>query len=901
MQISRNKTKLTTSIVIILLTISAFVVMINAPVQAQDEYENWQEGGSIPLPDGVTPDVTVSPTPYLSFRPNPVGVNQPLLVNMWVEPGLNPNWYHTRYKVTITKPDETTEVKTMNSYPADATAWFEYIPDQVGTYTLKFDFPGGYFPAGTYKNYYSFGQPQQTYTKSYYFEPSSTAERSLTVQEDMVYSWPESPLPTDYWTRPVSPENREWWSILGDYPWSGPGGGSGWPADTSIYTSSRNSFTPYVQAPNTAHIVWKRQEAIGGLGGMLGTLSWTSGGGNPDIIFEGRAYKGATAAGGASVWQCFDIRTGEMYWEQQVAMRPTVIEYSVSSRGGPSVSLVYIGANKLLKYDPWSGRVTTDVSIAPLRTGTYYMNGYALSVQNLADGSNRLINWTTLGTTGNFNARIANNVTWPWRGLDILGYGGSQDFDAGIAISLVPADPEDIAGSPPYDMGQAAVFTGLHIYTASLVTGQSLWNKTIDVPNYGLGSQICDHGKLAVVLEDGTIRAFDLETGNLAWKSERMDSPWSSGGFGAYSLRSAYGLLYRNAYDGVYAFDWDTGKIVWHYVDYTNPFETPYTDKNGATVNSFNGVGTLADGKYYTYTTEHSPTQPITRGWGLHCLNATTGELIWKITGSMTPGAIADGYLTASNSYDGYMYVFGKGESATTVTAPDVAVPKGTAITIKGTVLDMSPAQLGTPCISAASMTTQMEYLHMQHPIDGLYHNETITGVTVYLTAIDSDNNVYDLGTVTSNGYYGTFGYAWTPSEEGLYEIIASFMGDDSYGSSVASTYISVTGGITAEEIAQKVLDELPINPSAGDIAGAVINQLPEGITAQNVADKVLDNLPEGPSAEDVAQEIINQLPEEPEEPEAPAYTMIDLAIITAVVVVAALVVYNIYTIRKRK
>ena len=45
----------------------------------------------------------------------------------------------------------------------------------------------------------------------------------------------------------------------------------------------------------------------------------------------------------------------------------------------------------------------------------------------------------------------------------------------------------------------------------------------------------------------------------------------------------------------------------------------------------------------------------------------------------MSKGAIADGYLTAANSYDGYMYVFGKGKSATTVTAPDVVVPKETA------------------------------------------------------------------------------------------------------------------------------------------------------------------------------------------------------------------------------
>ena len=31
------------------------------------------------------------------------------------------------------------------------------------------------------------------------------------------------------------------------------------------------------------------------------------------------------------------------------------------------------------------------------------------------------------------------------------------------------------------------------------------------------------------------------------------------------------------------------------------------------------------------------------------------------------PGAVADGYLTGSDMYDGYMYVFGKGKSDTTV------------------------------------------------------------------------------------------------------------------------------------------------------------------------------------------------------------------------------------------
>lgn len=97
-------------------------------------------------------------------------------------------------------------------------------------------------------------------------------------------------------------------------------------------------------------------------------------------------------------------------------------------------------------------------------------------------------------------------------------------------------------------------------------------------------------------------------------------------------------------------------------------------------------------------------------------------------------------------------------------------------------------------------MTTQMQYLHFQYPIDGLYRNETITGVPVTLTAIGSDGTVIDIGKVTTNGYYGTFSYAWTPPKEDTYTIAASFAGDDSYGSSSAATAISVGPAVITPE-----------------------------------------------------------------------------------------------------
>jgi len=160
----------------------------------------------------------------------------------------------------------------------------------------------------------------------------------------------------------------------------------------------------------------------------------------------------------------------------------------------------------------------------------------------------------------------------------------------------------------------------------------------------------------------------------------------------------------------------------------------------------------------------------------------------------MTPGPVADGYLTASNSYDGYMYVFGKGRSVTTVTASDKNLAKGETVLIEGTVLDQSPAQPNTPCVSKDSMTTYMEFLHMQKPIPS---GVTVTGVPVMLLAIDESGSVIDIGTATSD-VSGSFQIAWKPPDEGVYKITATFPGDDSYGTSWAETGLLV-GPATAE------------------------------------------------------------------------------------------------------
>jgi PQQ-like domain len=145
----------------------------------------------------------------------------------------------------------------------------------------------------------------------------------------------------------------------------------------------------------------------------------------------------------------------------------------------------------------------------------------------------------------------------------------------------------------------------------SIKTGTKIWSKTVNIPNYSRSDFITDHGKIAVNTIYGNWLAYDLNNGNLAWQtSPTGDYPWASHSFGAYAVCSAYGMFYKFAYDGVYAYNWNDGKEVWHYLSPAlSVYETPYID-NGTAVMSFNGGCEVVDGKMYVYNTEHTPSCP---------------------------------------------------------------------------------------------------------------------------------------------------------------------------------------------------------------------------------------------------------------------------------------------------
>jgi hypothetical protein len=94
-----------------------------------------------------------------------------------------------------------------------------------------------------------------------------------------------------------------------------------------------------------------------------------------------------------------------------------------------------------------------------------------------------------------------------------------------------------------------------------------------------------------------------------------------------------------------------------------------------------------------------------------------------------------------------------------------------------------------------------------------------MTGVPVVLTAIDQNGNPQEIGVATTSAYYGTYEIAWTPPIEGTYKIIASFEGDESYGSSGASTAISISAAPAASPTPTQVTQTL----STSDFYTAII------------------------------------------------------------------------------
>ena len=242
-----------------------------------------------------------------------------------------------------------------------------------------------------------------------------------------------------------------------------------------------------------------------------------------------------------------------------------------------------------------------------------------------------------------------------------------------------------------------------------------------------------------------------------------------------------------------------TGQVQW---TYTQPsvgyLETPYPASTQQL------VFFVGDYIYLQPYEGAGLSNPIRRDGKIICLNTITGEELWGLTAwpGYNPGAsmpvISDGRILYLDVHTNQIYCIGKGPSATTVNAPYSVPALGSSVTITGSVTDNSPSGRlnvnegldftlkGTPAISDDYMNAWMEYMFQNRPIPA-----NAKGVEVTLETIDPNNNLVSIGTTTTD-VHGNYGIAFTPEVPGTYQIIAKFAGSNSYGSSSASTYLTV-------------------------------------------------------------------------------------------------------------
>jgi hypothetical protein len=170
---------------------------------------------------------------------------------------------------TVTAPDNTSTTVTMPSSQQDSIGggYTVYTPTQTGTYTVQANFPAQWKNStliqaanGTYvSTARQYGYPTPA---NQYYSADVSAPVTFVVQADAASVWNESPLPNDYWTRPINNANRLWNELGGN--WLQPTYSTGaWlqPIGQSGGTTTR--FV-YGQGTETSHVLWTRQYYAGG-------------------------------------------------------------------------------------------------------------------------------------------------------------------------------------------------------------------------------------------------------------------------------------------------------------------------------------------------------------------------------------------------------------------------------------------------------------------------------------------------------------------------------------------------------------------------------------------------------------------------------------------------------------
>ena len=783
--------------------------------------------------NAANPTITEETSVFLSVAPNPVGVGQTVTLSMWIYP-IPPtaNDRYTGLQVEITYPDGTKETKGPATGAALGNYFWSFIPAAEGTYRIQ-----GSWPGATFYNV-SIAGTLYDVTRSGDIGPMI----DLVVQTAPILPMEDIPQPTEYWTHPINAQNRLWASLSGSW-----------------LTMSYNylyKFNPYTTSPKTAHVLWKYQQAFGGIeGGPTGTVSYASGTMyeakvGPGIIINNRWYQysskddagwGDRRAGGETWVACKDIATGETIWCKQFPGTLSfgqIYEYNSVNQVGVHAYLWRVAGTTWTMFDAYDGEQIMELANAssgsrvddyrPKQYGTGDILQYMINTQ---------AGWMAMW---NFTKCMVETGAISFQSTEIRNqfgaYGGqwrpsgTRDWQAGIQWNVtIPHELFNITSfskiSGPEGIGVYRGQVGnnqhvLYAYDLSNDNPRKLWGP-VYVTATSVQSQTVDAEGNYIILANPTDLkqyAFDLRTGTQAWISDPATYPWGSnpdlGGV------IAYGNFYIGAYDGLHAYNLTTGKEVFHTTLPSSGLETPYGTWIVRTLSSL----TIGDEKVFFSTGAWHPEATYERGDRIYCANAYTGELYWNFSGFYTNGQqeslfLASGHLIALNEYDQTWYCFNKGPSAITVDVSSKVAASRKPLLITGTVTDESPAakelvasgkRSMVPAIADIHMTEWMEYLYQQQP-----RPWNLIGVPVFLQAMFSNGTVYDIGEVYSDGS-GNFAYTWTPPINDQIKILATFCGSDSYwGCDTTTSLLTVPEGSLGEYLELESTEPETIEPIA--------------------------------------------------------------------------------------
>ncbi|MGF3521494.1 MAG: PQQ-binding-like beta-propeller repeat protein [Candidatus Bathyarchaeia archaeon] len=851
---------------------------------------------ALPITSASNPPISIPTYAYLAVSPNPVGVNQQVFLVMWLHmaPPTAAGAAGDRWRgftVTVTKPDGTTQ--TLGPFDSDPTGstFTLYTPNQLGQYTFSFRYPGQVLSLYNPTN----GLPG---SNSVYINDTflpSTASATLTVQQTPVAPVEEYPLPTNYWTRPISADNVRWSSIASNWLRGAQKGGY------NLWQTG--------EGPSSPHILWTRPIEFGGVvGGNWAPVSGYTGSAVPDagfysggsyegrftnaIVMQGRVYYaeplGHSNTGGG--YTCLDLKTGEVLWHSdEINVRNNSI--SATSAGlslipSPTFGQLYCyespnqhgvvggilwqtstasGVTTWQGFDAYTGKWLFNETGVPTGTEVYTDKGeivrYVLSYSTTTK-SGWLALWNNTQEQMGLHAGLGTTTNaWQWRpnGKSVnmsTAYSWNVSITADLTGNANPAIVQILPGdiilgrSSAISAGVGDKFTPdpwtmWAISDKPQSRGQLLWKQSYPAPAGNLTRRfftlpIDPVNRVILMFDVETMQflGYSLDTGRLLWGPTniplRAYQYYGSGEGGGQRGAVAYGNLYVQGFGGeLLCINTANGNLVWKYNNTNSGMDTPWGLRPIF-------IAAIADGKVYAFNNEHSPNDPLYRGNSIYCIDAFTGEEIYKMlswsgqtggTGTST-AVLADGVLVYYNYYDNSLYAIGKGPSAITVDAPATVIAKGESIVVRGTVSDQSAGAKAkvasgafsmVPAMSDQSQAAWMEYVYMQKP-----KPTNATGVTVKLTAIDPNGNLINIGTAISD-INGKYGLVWTPEIEGIYQVIATFEGSNSYYGSTDSTYIAVGPAPSPQPTAAPTASPIPtVVPTPTPTVSPSVAPLPE-------------------------------------------------------------------------